>query len=313
MAARNRPHGLVLIPLVVLTTSVALAADYSFTATVTSVQSDGGPFASYFGVGQTLLGSVGFDETLAPSGFLDPGMTTSFFEHPTPNFRRGMRIKVGKLQAILPDGLDPQRIERTSDATDFVMRTTAFFEDAAPYGAQVMAPVSLDLVLEDLAAPVDYLTLPDPLSPVVPSSLNRLIVSAGTDFDAGCVAPNDCVAIAEIVAFASDTDSDDDGVLDAMDTCVDLAHSCQRDGDSDGYGNPCDTDLNNDGATGFDDLSEILEAAVLPVLGPEWDRYDINCDGAHALDDVSQVWFDAISIEQPGPSGLSCAGTVPCP
>ncbi|MFK7885568.1 MAG: DUF4832 domain-containing protein [Gammaproteobacteria bacterium] len=47
-------------------------------------------------------------------------------------------------------------------------------------------------------------------------------------------------------ANAQITDVDGDGVDDAVDNCVAQANADQRDTDSDGYGNRCDADFNND-------------------------------------------------------------------
>ena len=114
------------------------------------------------------------------------------------------------------------------------------------------------------------------------------------------------------------TDGDSDGVPDNFDNCSVTANgplastgSCdgQEDGDLDGYGNICDTDVNNDGATGLDDVSIVFAAAAILSTDPVT---DINCDGAAGLDDVSITFSDAAVLKTPGPSGLACAGTIPC-
>ena len=64
-----------------------------------------------------------------------------------------------------------------------------------------------------------------------------------------------------ITSFAgAEPDTDSDGVPDSSDNCVTTANAAaaqdagsplcdaQEDGNLDGYGNPCDTDLNEDGA-----------------------------------------------------------------
>ncbi len=123
--------------------------------------------------------------------------------------------------------------------------------------------------------------------------------------------------VLSVGSFAgSAADADTGGIPNTYDNCIDvpngpLAGSCStnQDGDADGYGNACDFDFNNDGATGLDDLSSILVAVgtVDPVL-------DTNCDGAVGLDDLSSVLLTIGLV--PGPSGLSCAAaTLPgtCP
>ncbi|MFH6603151.1 gliding motility-associated C-terminal domain-containing protein [Maribacter algicola] len=50
-----------------------------------------------------------------------------------------------------------------------------------------------------------------------------------------------------------DTDSDGDSILDPVDNCVSIANADQLDTDSDGEGNVCDTDDDNDGTPDTDD------------------------------------------------------------
>ncbi len=49
-------------------------------------------------------------------------------------------------------------------------------------------------------------------------------------------------------------DTDQDGIQDSQDNCVNIANPLQRDTDGDGYGNYCDGDLNNDGYVSVGDL-----------------------------------------------------------
>ena len=114
-------------------------------------------------------------------------------------------------------------------------------------------------------------------------------------------------------------DSDLDGIVDTSDNCVDVpngpdlgTNSCndQLDGDNDGFGNPCDTDTDNDGGATLIDVSATLAAAGAVSSDP---NFDFDCDGGATLIDVSRVLADAAAVTAPGPSGLACAGTVPCP
>jgi hypothetical protein len=109
-------------------------------------------------------------------------------------------------------------------------------------------------------------------------------------------------------------DGDSDGVPDVYDNCQTTANgplagacSAQQDGDVDGYGNACDTDFNNDGGVGLDDVNAILGASG--TTDPE---FDLNCDGGVGLDDVNTALGTVGTT--PGPSGLACAGTgAACP
>ena len=110
-------------------------------------------------------------------------------------------------------------------------------------------------------------------------------------------------------------DIDFDGLFDFNDTCVVLPNgpllqtgSCNsnEDTDNDGFGNPCDLDVNNNGAVDLIDLSNnfLTQGAIGTA-------HDYNCNGAVDLLDLSESFLR--QGELPGPSGLACAGTIPCP
>lgn len=116
-------------------------------------------------------------------------------------------------------------------------------------------------------------------------------------------------------AFAGPaTDTDSDGTFDVLDICSTDAASpspCPDDTDGDGYGNRCDGDFNNDGTVNAVDsgiyLPSLASGVPDPVAGT-----DLNCDGTvNAVD--SGIYLGQLSAGVPGPSGLPCAGTVPCP
>jgi hypothetical protein len=91
-----------------------------------------------------------------------------------------------------------------------------------------------------------------------------------------------------MLAGIGDCDDDGDTVPCYADNCLLVPNGApaqppgalvaQCDTDQDGYGNACDPDVNNDGAVGNPDYAPITS----------------NFAGA------------------PGPSGLPCAGTIPC-
>jgi len=130
-------------------------------------------------------------------------------------------------------------------------------------------------------------------------------------------------AIALTVGGQGGNDTDGDGVPDSSDNCIvtpngplaqwDRTPQCdaQEDGDMDGYGNPCDGDFNQDfGARGLDDVSQVWSAAQIAAIDPVLDN---NCDGAVGMDDLSLSLMWAQQLDVAGPSGLSCALTIPCP
>jgi hypothetical protein len=105
-------------------------------------------------------------------------------------------------------------------------------------------------------------------------------------------------------------DADSDGVPDVYDNCIDVPNgpllgtgncTSQEDYDGNGYGQPCDTDVNNDGGTGLDDIGLVIAAQG---NGAD-DTSDFNCDLGVGLDDLATALTALGSA--PGPSGLSCA------
>ena len=115
-------------------------------------------------------------------------------------------------------------------------------------------------------------------------------------------------------------DGDGDLVPDVFDNCSDPAtgangpndDSNQVDSDQDGYGNHCDADYDNDGAllVNLPDFSIFLAAFTntTPNAGT-----DHNGDGITSVADFGTFLaaFQTVGT-QVGPSGLSCAGTIPC-
>lgn len=85
------------------------------------------------------------------------------------------------------------------------------------------------------------------------------------------------------------TDKDSDGVPDYRDNCIDNANgplipdaggNSQLDTDSDGFGNICDTDLNNDGETNSLDLGIMKLAFLVQDTQPGfYSDADLNGDG----------------------------------
>ena len=105
-------------------------------------------------------------------------------------------------------------------------------------------------------------------------------------------------------------DADGDGWLDGEDNCSLDADADQRDTDSDGFGNLCDCDYDNNGACDGLDLA-IFGQFFGKGASPE--NRDTDMDGNGLVDGNDFLLFGVGWGGVPGPSGLSCAGTVPCP
>ncbi|MES9976471.1 MAG: RHS repeat-associated core domain-containing protein [Candidatus Thiodiazotropha sp.] len=110
--------------------------------------------------------------------------------------------------------------------------------------------------------------------------------------------------------LGTDGDKDNDGIADSVDNCSLLANPDQVDTDGDGYGNRCDTDLNNDGVVDNTDLALFAQTYITRAVGgrPNGRQYnpmmDFNNDRAvNPLDLwIFKVWF--FSSEGPGPGTI---------
>ena len=113
-----------------------------------------------------------------------------------------------------------------------------------------------------------------------------------------------------IYTFFPDTDGD--GIVDPKDNCKATANPLQQDANADGYGNICDADINNSGTVTTADFgllrSVLGQAAGFSATAA---ASDMNSSGTVTTADFGLL--RARLGTPPGPSGLSCAGTPPCP
>jgi hypothetical protein len=118
-------------------------------------------------------------------------------------------------------------------------------------------------------------------------------------------------------------DTDGDGVPDDQDNCVNVSNgpltSCtppccnsQEDGDLDGYGNPCDFDVDGNGIVGINDAVRFYQFAVSSPIGTD-PVLDANCNGGTDMNDVIAVFDCFGGFCTPGPSGLACASLCGVP
>lgn len=107
-------------------------------------------------------------------------------------------------------------------------------------------------------------------------------------------------------------DSDADGVVDCIDNCTQVANADQRDTDSDGYGNRCDADFDNNNVVGFSDYKLLAALWGMTSGDPGYDP-DVDLDGNGRIGISDFINLFTHWGRPPGPSGLICAGSVPCP
>ena len=119
----------------------------------------------------------------------------------------------------------------------------------------------------------------------------------------GCVITN----IDGTISFSATVapDSDGDGRADGLDNCRMVTNANQYDADHDGYGNICDADLNNSGLVTSSDYTILRNA-----LNTANAIADLNGSGLVTSTDYTILRNRLNTV--PGPSGLPCAGTVPC-
>jgi len=117
------------------------------------------------------------------------------------------------------------------------------------------------------------------------------------------------VALGAATDSTAAPDTDGDTVPDAFDNCtlIPNAPPFDCDTDQDGYGNACDPDTNNDHFVGGGDAAAFNNgygSMGVPSVA------DINCDLVGGGPDIET--YSKFFGSPPGPSGLSCAGTIPC-
>lgn len=112
------------------------------------------------------------------------------------------------------------------------------------------------------------------------------------------------IEVEDGVTFVSESgitlaDNDDDLINDGQDNCLNLANSDQRDTDSDGFGNLCDPDFDNNGVVNFLDL-----ANWTPFFGTSSNGdFDLNGDGV--LNFLDFAILTSYFQQPPGPSAIA--------
>ena len=92
-------------------------------------------------------------------------------------------------------------------------------------------------------------------------------------------------------------DTDNDGIDDAVDNCINTPNHEQSDTDGDGYGNRCDADYNNNCLADFGDYSLFRSQFRTSSF-----TYDLNGDGDLDVVDF-KIFKDRFALlGPPGPS-----------
>ncbi|HEY8154067.1 MAG TPA: hypothetical protein VII72_08070, partial [Myxococcota bacterium] len=107
-------------------------------------------------------------------------------------------------------------------------------------------------------------------------------------------------------------DSDGDGDPDRHDNCLSVPNADQIDTNQDGFGNRCDADYDDNGAVGAPDFTQLLNAYLSSAGDPEYDA-DIDADSDGVIGPRDFAVLRIYYLQLPGPSGLACAGSIPCP
>ncbi len=110
---------------------------------------------------------------------------------------------------------------------------------------------------------------------------------------------------ADNLTALGEPDADGDGVPDAVDDCTLVENPTQLDADQDGFGNACDADFDQNGVVNAQDLARLKQ--VFFRNDPD---ADLNGDGVVNAVDLARL--KASFFKAPGPSGLPCAGQIPC-
>jgi hypothetical protein len=114
-----------------------------------------------------------------------------------------------------------------------------------------------------------------------------------------------------VVARTRVPDADGDGVADALDNCLEAANPDRRDTDLDGWGNACDADYDGNRIVTFLDYLALRRTWGSAQGSARFDPA-LDADGDGRVGAREFVLLSEQFGGPPGPSGLLCAGEIPC-
>lgn len=115
-----------------------------------------------------------------------------------------------------------------------------------------------------------------------------------------CLITLSFIILAWLPLSVNAADKDGDGIPDNQDNCIDMANANQHDSNSDGYGNACDADLDNDGNVNFADLNLFKSAFNTKSSNSV---ADFDSDGIVSFSDFHIL--KQLFNKPPGPAGSS--------
>ena len=145
------------------------------------------------------------------------------------------------------------------------------------------------------------------------SQFSNFLIRDDTDADGVNTECDNCPNVAN----SAQEDSDGDGMADDWEVWYFGRNNgqpntgpAQNDADNDGYGNMCDADLNNSGTVTSADFAILRSVLSQSASSSPAAAADLNGSGTVTAADFA-ILRSRLNTA-PGPSGLACAGTIPC-
>ena len=267
---------------------------YSYTGTIYQVN-DLSP--SGIQVGDTVTGTVTFADSPVPGANIGTGSNSYFYNQAI----QAISISVGGFTGFLGPTFQGDNYIAVTDA----LVPDSLFADTvvifSPLASNEVNNQFLGRVNFQFVYPTDNLSIDGPDIPTIDLAdfdevpYMQIITWSDPNFGPSFL-HSASIDTFELIDVQPDTD--DDGAMDSADNCILVANFNQRDTDSDGYGNACDGDFNNDCAVNFIDLS--LFANAFLSADP---LFDLNSDAQINFVDLSIL--SGLFFMQPGPSGTT--------